>query len=104
LLGSEEEKYRLFVKGFSGDAGDSMAYSNKHFFSTYDADNDADGRHCAKTYLSAWWFKACFYSALNGKYRLWDETFPAHGGVMWYTYKGASYSMKFTEMKVRRKE
>jgi len=104
LIDSEEEKYKLHVSGFTGNVGDSLVGHNGHKFSTYDADNDIYSKSCAETYRGAWWYTSCHSSNLNGEYRWYGETVPYARGVIWYTYKDHYYSMKFVEMKVRRKE
>jgi len=100
-IDKEEQKYKLLVTGFSGDVGDSLALHNGRMFSTYDNNNGVD---CASTYRGAWWYDNCFHSHLNGEYRLYGETLPHARGVIWYHYQDNHvYSMKFSEMKVRRK-
>jgi len=74
-------------------------------FSTKDRDNDAmsSGKcsHCARCEEGAWWYKSCSYSNLNGRY-LERET-SSITGVTWQSFRGAFYSLKFVEMKFRRK-
>ena len=58
-VGDSVSKYTLSVSGYSGTAGDSLAYQNGHKFSTRDQDNDADshtGSNCAQAYIGAWWY------------------------------------------------
>ncbi|KAK3082718.1 hypothetical protein FSP39_003443 [Pinctada imbricata] len=50
FIGNENEKYKLNVTGYSGTAGDSLAFHNGLPFSTYDQDNDSDSRNCAVIY------------------------------------------------------
>jgi len=73
-IGDElNDKYRLEVSGYSGDAGDSLQYegNNFHFyhngmnFSTYDQDNDVSMVHCAATRFGGWWFNECFMACLT---------------------------------------
>ena len=69
-------------------------------FSTKDADNDNGGRHCAVLYKGAWWYNNCHDSNLNAQYLCGNHT--AFGaGVEWEDWKGARYSLKTTEMKIR---
>jgi len=68
-IGDElNDKYRLKVSGYSGDAGDSLMYKGgggryKHNgmkFTTYDQDNDKwNGNNCASSRCGGWWYKAC---------------------------------------------
>uniref|UniRef100_H2ZBX1 Fibrinogen C-terminal domain-containing protein n=1 Tax=Ciona savignyi TaxID=51511 RepID=H2ZBX1_CIOSA len=77
---------------------------NNMKFTTRDNDNDRNevencaqlnsGRHGA----GGWWHNSCFAANINGHYY--------HGmtdgdGIIWPTWRGVSYSLKATEMKVR---
>ncbi|KAH3879281.1 hypothetical protein DPMN_003184 [Dreissena polymorpha] len=74
-VSSEAGKYKLSVKGFSGDADDHLKNHNGHMFSTYDADNDNHGGICcACHYRVGWWFNDFIYAHLNGKYYYKHET------------------------------
>ena len=104
-------EYILTVGGYSGTAGDGLitdpevhGAAGNHSgmrFSTRDNVND-NGGNCAYPYNGAWWFNACHQSHLNGRY----YTNPTGGstwhGIIWYDWKGDSYSLKFTEMKTHR--
>ena len=55
----EDQGYRLHISGYSGTAGDSMAYNNGKKFTTRDRDNDKwSSVNCAQHYKGGWWFKA----------------------------------------------
>ena len=92
-------KYRLNVGGYrsgSPSAGNSMAGTNGMKFTTRDSDNDnSPNENCAVTHRAAWWYNWCYYANLNGIYG-------SAGTIIWYHWKGWLYSLKFTEMKVRR--
>jgi len=66
-------------------------------FSTPDQDNDVASYSCAVSYKGAWWYKKCFDANLNGEYNN-TETYK---GVNWADWLGFSYSLRFTEMKIR---
>ena len=89
--------YTLEVSGYTGNAGDSLAYHNTRPFLTYDRGSSGN---CAETFKGAWWYLGCHASNLNGKYHHGNHTIPADG-VTWLSWKGNHYSLKFTEMKVR---
>ena len=78
-------------------ADDSLSYHAGKAFSTYDQDNDVWGSNCAASFRGAWWYGACHHSNLNGEY---NNTQNGHG-VNWYHWLGFTYSLKFTEMKIR---
>ena len=104
-VGDNTTEYNLTVGGYSGTAGDSLAYHNGMKFTTRDNDNDNNTRNwennCAKYWHGAWWFNYCFYSHLNGLYHH-NPVISLPYGIIWYHWKGWYYSLKFTEMKTRR--
>ena len=101
-IDDQETNYLLSVSGYSGDAGDSLSGHNGAPFTTRDRDNDqADGSNCAITYSGAWWYTACHASNLNGRYEAGTSTSYATG-VAWYHFRGHYYSLRMSEIKVRR--
>ena len=79
-----------------------MAYHRGHPFSTKDQDNDNWPKHCAEHFKGAWWHDSCLRSNLNGPYghgKFSSKT--SHDGVVWVDWKGANYSLKRAEMKLR---
>ena len=101
-VGDDDSKYRLTVSGYSGTAGDCLTTHNNYQFSTKDQDNDDySGFHCAQFHTGAWWYNRCGLSSLNGVYYSGPNS-PRYKGVVWYRWKGWTYSLKATEMKVRR--
>jgi len=81
--------------------GDSLSYQLGQKFSTRDQDNDVDSsRLCAVTFKGAWWYKNCHQFNLNGLYLRGNHTSFANG-VIWWTWKGHYYSLRFTEMKIK---
>ena len=98
------DSYRLLVSGYSGTAGDAMAYNSGYRFTTKDNDNDIrSGVNCATQYKGPWWHWSCSNANLNGKYYS-SRHVGDFGGVTWYQWKNNSwYSMKTTSMKLRRK-
>ena len=102
-VGDSDSKFNLTVSGYSGTAGDSLGSHSNSPFSTKDQDNDGNSGHCAQiTHTGAWWYSSvCGYSNLNGVYYLGPNS-PRGKGVVWYHWKGFTYSLKVTEMKVRR--
>ena len=102
-------EYILTVGGYSGTAGDGLItnpyngyFHNGMKFSTRDNDNDNGDWNCAVADIGAWWFNRCFQSHLNGPYYTNPTGGSTWDGIIWYDWKGDSYSLKFTEMKTRR--
>ncbi|XP_041372750.1 fibrinogen-like protein 1 [Gigantopelta aegis] len=102
-VGSESDKFRLHVSGYSGNAGDSFSYHNNRFFSTNDHDNDGyPNWNCAMNTMGGWWFRACHKSNLNG---IWynSETRSTYGlGIVWFDHWINAYSsLKTSVIKIR---
>ena len=97
-IGDEQAKYRLEVGSYSGTAGDSLtSWHNNMAFTTKDRDSDRASYNCAVSFTDAWWYDDCHASNLNGQY-LGDKS--DLQGAAWYHFRG-SFSLKFTEMKLR---
>ncbi|XP_019852532.1 PREDICTED: ryncolin-2-like [Amphimedon queenslandica] len=94
-------EYILTVGGYSGTAGDDLVwYLNGRRFTTRDNDNDAWSDNCAQYHTGAWWYYHCTHSNLNGRY--FDTATNNRQGIVWYYWKNAYITFKFTEMKTRR--
>ena len=85
---------------FVGTVGDSLSYHRGLAFSTKDRDNDKSSSNCATSYKGAWWFNGCVISDLNGVYHHGQHSHDWEG-VVWYYWKGKSYSVKGAEMKMK---
>ena len=92
--------YSVTTSSILGDAGDSLAYHNGMKFSTNDKDNDESNTQCAQKFKSAWWYKNCYQSSLNGRYSSKSTVARGHG-IQWRAWKGDKYSLKKSEMKTR---
>ena len=91
-------EYILTVGGYSGTAGDSLAYHNGSRFSTIDNDNDIWYNNCAQVWTGAWWYRSCHHSNLNGRY--FNTPTINDQGIVWRAWK--SSTLQFTKMKTRR--
>ena len=100
-VGDSTTEYNLTVGGYSGTAGDSLAYHNGMKFTTRDNDNDNRSGNCAQYHPGGWWFGSCYDSHLNGLYHH-NPVVSSHIGIIWAHWKGWYYSLKFTEMKTHR--
>jgi hypothetical protein len=98
-IGNEDSGYKLYVRGYTGTAGDALSYESGMKFSTYDRDNDIYSKKCAVMYHGAWWYNHCHNSNLNGDYG--NKGYAI--GPVWEPWKGYYDPMKKTEMKIRRK-
>ena len=104
-IGDSASKYILSVSGYDrGTAGDSLINADRNHhgsrFTTRDQDNDAAvGVNCAQLYNGAWWYLNCYSAHLNGPYYTVPQT--SNRGIIWSTWRGYDYSLKFTEMKLR---
>ncbi|XP_023209988.1 techylectin-5A-like [Centruroides sculpturatus] len=102
-IGNEENLYKLHVRNYSGEAGDSLTRNHTNmFFSTFDKDNDkSNTTNCAQKYEGAWWYNECHYSNLNGLY-LNGKNELRGKGIVWSSWKDSYYSLPVVEMKIRR--
>ncbi|XP_038061059.1 microfibril-associated glycoprotein 4-like [Patiria miniata] len=86
----------------NGTAGDALSYQRRNLFSTKDRDNDAWESSCAEYVQGGgWWYNACLYSNLNGRYSLPDEPAVRLTGIIWDDFRGLYYSLKASSMKMR---
>ena len=99
-VGNSGTNFTLNTAGYTGTAGDSLAYHNGMQFSTKDRDNDQYSENCASSSQGhgAWWYKSCTYSNLNGLYR---SGLDGWKGVDWYHFLNKHTSLKFAQMKLR---
>ena len=100
MVGSENGNYVLTVAGYSGDAGDSLAWHSGQKFSTKDRDKDSWSGSCSEKDMGAWWYHSCGYSNLNGPYNT-DKQRQNVKSVFWNHWKNGYYPLKFSEMKFR---
>ncbi|XP_019853461.1 PREDICTED: ryncolin-2-like [Amphimedon queenslandica] len=99
-------EYILTVGGYSGTAGDSLAYHNGSRFTTRDNDNDGWlSGNCANERTGAWWYNNSERSNLNGIYQQAQDNHPIFGGnddgITWQDWKDNYINLKFSEMKTR---
>lgn len=106
-IDNESENYKLHVRGYSGNSGDSMTSvrdnHNGNMFSTHDRDNDRRGyNNCARHYRGGWWYSDCYDSNLNGQYYPQGRhiNFFNRDGIHWNSINMHS-SLKSVEMSVR---
>ena len=106
-VGAETDKYRLYVRGYSGTAGDSLIDTveshHRHTgmqFTTFDSDNDYYSGNCAEFYKGGWWYNYCFVANLNGLYSH-DKRIKGNEGIIWYPWTGSYEALKRVEMKIR---
>ncbi|XP_069740521.1 angiopoietin-1-like isoform X1 [Narcine bancroftii] len=101
-LSSERQKYRLYLRGYSGTAGrQSSLATHGVSFSTRDADNDNCHCKCTLLLTGGWWFDACGLSNLNGVYYTAGNHLRKLNGIKWHYFRGPSYSLLSTIMMIR---
>ncbi|XP_062400488.1 fibroleukin [Sardina pilchardus] len=114
-VASEALRFRLTVKGYSGDAGNALSYNKRYnhdgrAFSTYDRDHDRyTTGNCARYYGAGWWFDACLAANLNGRYYhgrysgLTDGIYWGSWYILTDARSGERYSFKTVQMMTRRR-
>ena len=93
MVGSEDTEYTLYIGNYSGDAGDSLSYSNYAKFSTYDNDNDlVSSVNCASSYRGGWWYKGsdCFKGKLNGDAYSSSSSYSTSSSKYYFVWPGVS--------------
>ncbi|XP_052694402.1 ficolin-2-like [Crassostrea angulata] len=106
-VGNESSKYTVTLSGFSGDVDDCFTSTtlnnpiNNMKFSTWDDDNDLRSGNCAFSQNSGWWHKSCSCSNPNGLY-LRGETSLRNEGLTYVPWRSGLYSLKVTQLMVRR--
>ncbi|KAJ8315294.1 hypothetical protein KUTeg_007444 [Tegillarca granosa] len=91
--------WNTYVSGFGNISheywlGDALAFTKGCSFSTYDNDINS----CSVRYGGGWWYSLCHNANLNGFYG--DVSFGR--GLTWHQWHEQNYSLKTTEMKIRR--
>ncbi|XP_065198662.1 fibroleukin-like [Sycon ciliatum] len=96
----EANNYKLHVSGFASPTlTDSMKFHNGQQFSTRDRDHDSfSGFDCSNAFKGGWWYKNCHGVNVNGLYGRSDRDAT---GVVYN--QGGFKSLKFVEMKLRRR-
>ena len=100
-IGDQGSNYELSKSDYSGTAGDGLIDGSQ--FSTFDRDNDkTSAYHCSAQYgRGGWWYDTCaIHASLNGEYLTPGTS--SWNGILWHSWK-TTYSLKYTEMKLRRK-
>ena len=96
-VSSEDDGYRLRASYVTGSAEDGLRLSVNQEFSTHDRDQDEWPGNCADFCQGGWWYRACGYSNMNGRYK--DNSTWSWDGIWWKTW---SYeSLKRADMKIR---
>uniref|UniRef100_A0A8C5T0U3 Fibrinogen C-terminal domain-containing protein n=1 Tax=Malurus cyaneus samueli TaxID=2593467 RepID=A0A8C5T0U3_9PASS len=109
-----QDNYRLWFGTYSGNAGDALSggsnfedqWSASHRgmqFTTSDKDHDRFlAGNCASENKGGWWFNRCHAANLNGRYYRRGKYSGSHDdGMVWSTWHGMWYSLKYSAMKIR---
>jgi len=101
-VGSEAEKYKLLIGGYTGTAGDSMTVKhNNMMFTTYDNDNDAStaAANCAVSWKGGWWYNKCHDVNLNGIFPTARSTNAKY--MSWKNLQASPGNIVFSNIKIR---
>ncbi|KAF7203626.1 microfibril-associated glycoprotein 4 isoform X2 [Nothobranchius furzeri] len=98
----ESDGYGVNVSGFvDGGAGDTLSRHDGQKFATFDKYQHAGPDNCARQFLGAFWYWRCYYPNPNGVYLWGADGSKYEVGVVWYSWKGTTYSLKSISMKIR---
>lgn len=101
-VGDESTKYTVTISGFSGNVVECLiTVINNRTFSTWDQDNDIVSHNCAYTHKSGWWHRNCVCANVNGLYLSGEITLD-NVGVTYIGWRGRFYSLKSTQLMVKR--
>ena len=100
-VSSEADGYSLKVGGFTGTAKDSLHIHNGMKFSTKDRDQDNAEGNCARGSQGAWWYNACYWSHLNGRYVNGPPSINHTTHMSWYSLHETYGGWMFSEMKFK---
>ncbi|XP_062569671.1 ryncolin-1-like [Saccostrea cucullata] len=93
-IADEQEKYKLTVNGYRGNAGDGLKGHNGIAFATKDKDRGG----CATGHKGGWWYTSCYTSHLNGPFlKSAAKTFDA---IVWRPWKEKT-ALKSARMMIR---
>ena len=108
---SEDDKYRLLLGDYSGNASDDAAddrslgfsHHNNSRFSTQNEDNDNyDTVNCAQQHsLNPGWYRACLSVNPTANYCPTSSCGDKGRRLMWQAWTGWSYSLKTMKMMMR---
>lgn len=113
-IGSEDEKYKLYVGKFSNGGvptPERLLLHNGSMFTTIDSDNDDWPYNCADYARGGWWYVRCYHSNLNGVWMSEGRSLENQGpqtnvsatGIVWIDlFDKTFYSLKSVEMKVKK--
>lgn len=101
-LDGPESNYTIHLTHLSGALPDLMSNHTDMKFSTKDRDNDNHPDYNCARDTGGWWFNACGDINLNGKYLRPKRRSERKKGIQWRSGTKASYSLKFTQISVRR--
>ena len=71
-------------------------------FSARDRDQDRSSLSCSQRFQGGWWYNSCHEANPNGRYYNGNHTSFADG-VNWKSFRGYQHSLRFFEMKLRKK-
>ena len=98
----EGPEYRLYISGYSGNAGDPMRIDNGMAFSARNSDRDQWEGDCSETRGGGgWWYNGCGLANLNGRNLGAGKN--SYDGILWYLYGKDNRSFKSTKMMMRKK-
>ncbi|GFU91283.1 techylectin-5A [Trichonephila clavipes] len=100
-IDNEDTKYKLHIKEYNGNAGNSIGNHDGWLFYTKDQPNRPEGVKDGITHTGGWWFNVFPSSNLNGLNNNGGPHKVIQQGMTWYTMGGYTSTLVASEIKVR---
>ena len=115
VVTSEDDKYRLLLGDYSGNASEDTShdqrggflYHNNTHFTTVDRDNDEVANSCIHKpaygdgFFGGFWYKSCARITPTGHYCPTDHCGSKTKAMRWGAWHGTQYSLKSVKMMMR---
>ena len=95
-------EFRLYVSGYSGNAGNALRIDNGMAFSARDSDRDQWEGDCSMTRGGGgWWYNGCGLANLNGRNLGAGEN--SYNGILWFFFANDNRTFKSSKMMLKKK-
>ncbi|GFT76478.1 techylectin-5A [Nephila pilipes] len=101
-IDGENEKYKLHLKDYSGNAGNAMSSHNEKEFYTKDQPNVPSNVKLGNVkHTGGWWYNTFTSTSLNGLNNNGEQLSNVQQGMSWVTFGAYTGTILSSEIKVR---